>query len=330
MSYIPGVATKIRKVKATTNKSKSKNEDLDNEEYNQVAIYGSDVPKDSDMTEDDDDVEETEDTDADDSFSKKRKRKATAKIIELPGGTGRRQCSNAFGFSVTDELPRSVASAIHDYLDTVLGPILWYRYESFYNMIPICVDSILSHNRIYFSSITINEAPYSVEMFEPIWYHIDVRRNALSLFYSKLHMHEFTTNSSSNTNVPVYHGTGQLSLEKFDPPYVHERVIDCDIGPAVINCLVLCDHVSQHIINEILCPMTKMQSIHDPQWNKVGCTLHSFLELTIIKDSTPEPQTSNTNVDLSRLVSGLNSVSSVLQQQQQQQHLQGYPQQFTY
>lgn len=289
---------------------------VDDDEDKQVAVYKNDDDVNNDTNDDDDDEE-------DDIATRlfRRKKLKMKKKLDLPGGVahcskGLSSSSRYYNNSSNDDLPRSIAYAIHDYMDQVFGSIMWFRSESFTDMIPICVNAILSYNKIYFSGISITESPYSVEMFEPIWYYIDIKKKVLRLFYSRSMINEFASNK---TDVPVYYTTGRLALDKFDPPYVHENVADCDIGTAAINCAVLCDHVSQHIITEILCPLPKTVSIHDPLWNKTGCTLHSIFDVTVIKDAAPEVQTSTTNVDLSRLVNGLNSVSTAYHQQQQHQ-----------
>lgn len=215
-------------------------------------------------------------------------------------------------------VPESASLNVRAYLDEVFGSLMsrlsvpsangfGTGEPSVFEYVGTVVDSILRYNNIHFRTITVTVLKDSdAHMPEPLWYAFPNINDAnstgaggcsvscgdeLQIFVSYLWYREY---SAVNTGVPVLWPNGALVIEKYNLPEEDRRVSVMDATK--IKCVVACDHLAQHIINEYslrsegensasqIQNLTDLDGdIHD-RWTKTGATLHSFLDLTVLLD----------------------------------------------
>lgn len=226
--------------------------------------------------------------------SNKRHRRDGSQHDKIPGGAIKSDTR------IQDCLPNELSFRIRAYLDVLLGATsiekLRLATMRFYSgasastssandrnsrdslyAIPTIVDAILKYNNIVFGSVTLYKT--KADLIEPIWYDVDLPNNALRLFTnvdSRLFVRQMT-------DFPVVMSSGIIPIERYNP-YVTNPMID-SIDAATIHCAVTCDHVAQHIIDEVLSdePRIDGADVHD-QFGKFGTTLHSMFDITIMGD----------------------------------------------
>lgn len=217
--------------------------------------------------------------------------------------------------SLNDCVPNDIAFRVRAYLDVLLGATsiekarlaaarytsgggsgnrgfgknndLAYR-DSLY-AVPNIVDAILKYNNIAFSSVILYRT--KTELIEPIWYDIDLPNNELRLF-ANTNSRQFARQMN---NYPVVMSSGIIPVERYNP-YMPNPIID-NIDIATIHCAVTCDHVAQHIIDEVFDPEPPADGadIHD-RFARHGTTLHSMFDITVMGDKCEN------NNETSRLV----------------------------
>lgn len=227
--------------------------------------------------------------------NKRRRRGDGPRHGKIPGGAIKSDTR------IQDCLPNELSFRIRAYLDVLLGATsiekLRLATMRFYSggasasassvndrnsrdslyAIPTIVDAILKYNNIVFGSVTLYKT--KADLIEPIWYDVDLPNNALRLFTnvdSRLFVRQIT-------DFPVVMASGIIPIERYNP-YVTNPMID-NIDAATIHCAVTCDHVAQHIIDEVLSdePRIDGADVHD-QFGKYGTTLHSMFDITIMGD----------------------------------------------
>lgn len=202
------------------------------------------------------------------------------------------------GPSIRDCVPDEISFRVRAYLDVLLGATSIEKLRlatTMYSVngsssvngdnahrdsqyaIPNIVDAILKYNNITFGSVVLYRT--KIELIEPIWYDIDIPNNELRLFVN--------TNSRlfprHMTDYPVVMASGIIPVERYNP-YAPNPTID-NIDIATIHCAVTCDHVAQHIIDDILDtePKAEGADIHD-RFGRCGTTLHSMFDITAVGD----------------------------------------------
>lgn len=200
--------------------------------------------------------------------------------------------------SLKDCVPDEIAFRIRTYLDVLLGATSIEKLRlatTMYNVsgigsaandrehrdsqyaIPNIVDAILKYNNIAFASVVLYRT--KIELVEPIWYDIDLPNNELRLFVP--------ANSRAFprqiTDYPVVMASGIVPVERYNPHAPNPAIDNIDI--ATIHCAVMCDHVAQHIIDELLDtePKSEGADIHD-RFGRNGTTLHSMFDITSVGD----------------------------------------------
>ena len=180
---------------------------------------------------------------------------------------------------------------IRAYLDVLLGSVMSEKQRLFaigvrdsVRAIPTIVQDVLAYNNVYFNVVRLFTV--AQELPEITAYRIDVPNNRLELFVNVMQYNEFCNNASENCPVTV--SDGVVNLEKYNPARSACRET---LDAACINCAVMCDHVAQHIINEIytaanndLMPIGR--DIHY-RYTTYGTTLHSMFDITLLGTKQP-------------------------------------------
>ena len=201
------------------------------------------------------------------------------------------------------QIPDEISYHLRHYLDILFSSVILESRKLILNQeknsifaIPAVVNNILTYNNISFK--TVKYMITKIFLPEPVWYYFDVQANELILFlYEPLY-----NNLCMKSNIlPVTLSSGNLVLEKFNNNYYDDdadndaddaengdffRNRQSDIDRAILNCAIVADHVAQHIISDIFDPNKKFKSsnLHS-NYNKVGTTLHSMLNITAIKQN---------------------------------------------
>lgn len=153
--------------------------------------------------------------------------------------------------------------------------------------IPGTVYNMLRYNGCQFANIGFY--PASVDLPEPIWYSINTESNSLVLFVNESMIDSFCRKPSINSDL-VQIEPGAIKLSSYN--LLQDNIAN-DLQrfiPAARKLVILCDHVSQHIISEIHNPnIPKASKLHDPQFfSRTGTTIHSMFKLTQIATKAPE------------------------------------------
>lgn len=248
----------------------------------------------------------------------------TQKPTDLRGGRRRTTASCAVDSCrktvprIRKCIPEAASLNVRAYLDEVFGSLMsrlavpsangfGTGEPSVFEYVGTVVDSILRYNNIHFRTITVTVLKdFDAHMPEPLWYAFPNINDAnsgtggcsvscgdeLQIFVSFPWYREY---SAVNTNVPVLWPNGALVVEKYNLPEEDRRVSVMD--ETKVKCIVACDHLAQHIINEYSLRSedgsSELQQVHNltdldgdihDRWTKTGATLHSFLDLTVLLD----------------------------------------------
>lgn len=147
--------------------------------------------------------------------------------------------------------------------------------------IPGTVYNILRYNGCQFSKIRFYSK--SVNVFEPIWYtmNVDKSSNYLELFINESMIDQFcrkTNNESEFVQVePTVTRLSNYNLNLGEMQHDMQRFIT-----ASVKLVILCDHVCQHIISDLHNRnIPKASKLHDPQFFcKYGTTINSMFRIT--------------------------------------------------
>lgn len=172
---------------------------------------------------------------------------------------------------------------IRAYLDVLLSSVLIEKINLAARnkhqselAIPNVVNNILRYNNIAFATVRMSTT--NIALPEPLWYEIDVLNNRLQLYIYQPMYDSFCMTLSDH---PVILSSGIVPLDRYDPPE-HCPIANSTVDSATINCAVVCDHLAQHVISEVLGPRkAEGASIHE-RYNERGCTLHSMFDITVL------------------------------------------------
>lgn len=155
--------------------------------------------------------------------------------------------------------------------------------------IPGTVYNILCYNGCQFSKIRFHSK--SVNLFEPIWYtmNLDKNLNYLELFINESMINQFcrkTNNESEFVQVePTIPRITEYNLNLGEMQHDMQRFIT-----ASVKLVILCDHVSQHILSDLHNRnIPKASKLHDSQFFcKYGTTINSMFRITQTGTIMPE------------------------------------------
>lgn len=206
----------------------------------------------------------------------------------LPGGSAvivPFKSSKCVGSGI-GEAPKEIVKKLRAYLNVLFGAVIIEakniismsnKQESFY-AIPGVVDKILKYNKIMFKTIKL--CITRVQTIEPVDYIFSISRSELILFVNEFIYDEVCI---KDYNRPVLFPGGILPIEMFNP--FESSSPNIKLGRPFINCAVIADHVTTHIINDIYNEeIVPCADIHY-DWKRYGLTLANMLE--IINYGTP-------------------------------------------
>lgn len=221
--------------------------------------------------------------------SKEKKRRK--KLIDLPGAVAIVNNGPGAANSCFITVPEQVTKKIRRYTDLLYGTIAYEQLSRLRNdtansthiltLVPNTVRAILDYNNIRFAGILLKLT--TVEIPEILWYDIDYPNKVLYLYASKTMFENFCT---LNNNYDVMMETGFVPLEAYNPFSSPKEV---KITPALVKCAVMCDHLAQHVIDDIYrnsCSMDERSVISGNgctlhyNWTRHGITLHSIFSIT--------------------------------------------------
>lgn len=275
----------INKDKSLKKKLSNKRED-EYESIKSIEIFDND-----DDDDNNDDIYDDEDEDAAWDAAKKKKKDNNIRKIALPGGTGVTTVDKPE--KNNENIQSEIVFYIRSYLDILFGSVIQEAIilsskgclNSEY-AIPTTVSNILKYNNIMFSKVTMSTTIF--ELHEPLWYDMNIVNSHLHLYLYKPLYDSYCTKLSDH---PVIISSGIIPLENYNPIDVNPQVQKIDA--ATINCAVICDHVAQHIISDVLNPnKPEGADIHE-KYNLHGTTLHSMLDITCL--GTQSSKEENTN-----------------------------------
>lgn len=217
-----------------------------------------------------------------------KKKKKKTKKIDLPGAVG---FTNATNSSCFITVPEQVTKKIRRYIDLLYGTIAYEQLSRLRNdtansahiltLVPNTVRAILDYNNIRFAGVLLKLT--TVEIPEILWYDIDYPNRILYLYALKTMFENFCT---TNNNYDVMMETGFVPLEAYNP-FSSPREVK--ITPALVKCAVMCDHLAQHVIDDVYrnsCSLDERSVISGNgctlhyNWTKHGITLHSIFSIT--------------------------------------------------
>lgn len=261
--------------------------------------------------------EDNDDNSDDENTTNHDKTEEEAKPDDVRGAIIVREAENVTA-TVCDEYDPSnildprLSFYIRTYLDVLLSSVLIEKINLAARnkhqselAIPNVVDNILRYNNIAFSTVRMSTT--NIALPEPLWYEIDVLNNRLQLYIYQPMYDSFCMTLSDH---PVILSSGIVPLDRYDPPE-HCPIANSTVDSATINCAVVCDHLAQHVISEVLGPRkAEGASIHD-RYNERGCTLHSMFDITMLgTGSNPSSNNYNTFVLSQPLTIGGNGNSA--------------------
>lgn len=258
---------------------RNKNVDLLSDTINEYTVATKDP-----TTDDDDDYDNDNDDDKKDDVVVDDDDNCNANI-KLPGGSAStipQACDNdaaaaALKTNGVGEIPRNITRGIRDYMDILFSSVMFealnVRHDKPINVIPGIVNAILEYNNISFKKLTLTKT--SQTLHEPIWYVYNIAHSTLNLMINEQMFDMFCMKISDK---PVTFSGGVIPIELYNPYAQHTDLPE--INRAMINYAIACDHVSQHIIVDILAPkQSYCLGIHD-RYTCVGTTLHSIFAIT--------------------------------------------------
>jgi hypothetical protein len=249
---------------------------------------------------DDDDSNDVDDGDNNTHYSRtssvkfsKIDRTKLGTLVSMP------QCSQV-GTRQRDIAPIHITYQVRSYLNHLFGAIACaeeYCYDIF-GLIPYVVDAILRYNNISFKTVQASKTDYW--LIEPIWYSYDVVCNQLNLYIYEQLWNDYLL---TKTELPVIYKGWIVPVERLDPYQASSnnnrqtsryysgrstRQSSRLLEEVAMKIAVACDHVSQHIIHCISHnnELNPMATLHDGWTECPGTTLHSMLQIGVVRKST--------------------------------------------
>lgn len=152
-------------------------------------------------------------------------------------------------------------------------------YKDITAAIPGTIYNMLRYNGFQFTNIGFY--PKSVELYEPIWYTLNTKTNSLMLFINEPMINEFCTKNTNDDEFVIIE-PAPIKLSEYNLQFDNLKQEKQKVLPAAIKLMILCDHVTQHILSELYNPNIPIAAkLHDHQYfRKHGTTLHSMFKLT--------------------------------------------------
>lgn len=251
-------------------------------------------------------------------------------MVSLPGATAKKNKINRKNVNSTrqGETPSNVVRNIRMYLDILFSSVLLeakYILEncdtgdemreqlisgnstesnkSSISAVPGVVSAILAYNNIEFKTVAL--AKTTVDIFEPIWYTYNVRQSKLILYINEYMYDAFCI---KNGDSHVLFTNGIVPIERYNPYETNKNVPSVNL--AIVHCAILCDHVTQHILDELFASAddttANCADLHEG-FGKHGTTLHSMFHLESVRIPTPRTQTvQNNNINAMMMLNSEN------------------------
>lgn len=223
--------------------------------------------------------------------SEKTKKSNNIREIELPGGRGVTIVDKPS--KNNEKIQSEIVFYIRSYLDVLFGSVIQeaiilstkgYRNSEY--AIPTTVSNILKYNNIMFTRVTMSST--LIELPEPLWYDMNIANSHLHLYLYRPLYDSFCSKLSDH---PVIISSGIIPLENYNPLASNPNIQKID--SATINCAVICDHLAQHIISDVLNPEKPDGADIHEKYNLHGTTLHSMLDITCIGTQLSKEENSN-------------------------------------
>lgn len=196
---------------------------------------------------------------------------------------------NLPGARITSTLPNNdepigvlednIVRGIRDYLNVLFGSIIVSsrellrkrRNDSQYCVADV-VNAILRYNGVFYSKVRAFLSPKSLQ--EPLWYARYQNDRELWIFIDPVLYEEQCSQFSDNRVVIT---SGIVTLEKFNSDHF---TFNNKIDLAMYNLGIMCDHLAQHILDNIYTRQVIPGEKLHKNFGKHGITLHSMLQLT--------------------------------------------------
>lgn len=244
----------------------------------------------TDNNDDDDDDEDNDGNDTDTTTTTENEDETEEPIsadivtnkIQLPGGVA--SLASAIDqvpehFSI-GEMPQALVTRIRFYVDILFSSVMLESRRIINTVskpdsslaIPGVVTSILQYNNIEFR--TIRYRITKLDLPEPVWYTIDIKRNELIIYINEAMYNDFCAKSNE---LKVNFTSGSIPLHLHNP--ISNRTPDVPIDWPMIHCAIAADHVAQHIITDLfITNKNRYADIHE-RFTEHGTTLHSIFKL---------------------------------------------------
>lgn len=253
-------------------------------------------------------------------------------MVSLPGATAKKNKINKGNVNVTrqGETPPNIVRNIRMYLDILFSSVLLEaRYildncdtgeaemrenlmgggngiesnKSSISAVPGVVSAILAYNNIEIKTVALTMT--AVDIFEPIWYTYNVRQSKLTLYLNEFMYDAFCI---KNGDSHVLFTNGIVPIERYNPYETNKEVPTINL--AIVHCAMLCDHVAQHILDELFASADDVTAscadLHEG-FGKHGTTLHSMFRLENIRIPAPRIQTvQNNNINAMMMLNSEN------------------------
>lgn len=277
---------------------------------------------DDDTTTDDDDDDEDDDGGGGDRTRKgksnvkannkdsrdlmQQKMESIRKSLELPGGsavvkfdpkTASEQTERETAAVIRAKILKrgeavdEIVKGVRDYLDMLFSTTVMAGIKASSDrpeeVIPVIVTNILAFNNIEFATVNLYRVSPGY-LNEPIWYSINIAARNLTLYFDRSLFDDFAIKFG---DYPVTFSDGFIAVERYNP-FAQHPTIDA-IRPADINYAIVCDHVCQHILSEIMQPDYRASVMHEGihyNYRRCGTTLHSMFDVEQLRRITPNCQ----------------------------------------
>lgn len=184
-----------------------------------------------------------------------------------------------------------IVKGVREYLDMLFSTTVMAGIKASSDrpeeVIPVIVTNILAFNNIEFATVDLYRVSPGY-LNEPIWYSINIAARNLTLYFDRSLFDDFAIKFG---DFPVTFSDGFIAVERYNP-FAQHPTIDA-IRPADINYAIVCDHVCQHILSELMQPDYRASVMHEGihyNYRRCGTTLHSMFDVEQLRRMTPNCQ----------------------------------------
>lgn len=235
-----------------------------------------------------------------------KKMESIRKSLELPGGSAvvkfdpktaneqtERETAAVLRAKILKrgEAVDEIVKGVRDYLDMLFSTTVMAGIKASSDrpeeVIPVIVTNILAFNNIEFATVDLYRVSPGY-LNEPIWYSINIAARNLTLYFDRSLFDDFAIKFG---DCPVTFSDGFIAVERYNP-FAQHPTIDA-IRPADINYAIVCDHVCQHILSELMQPDYRASVMHEGihyNYRRCGTTLHSMFDVEQLRRMTPNCQ----------------------------------------